>query len=184
VIIIAGPNGAGKSTSARQLLNDALDVRDFVNADVIANGLSAFKPEGVSIQAGRIMLNRLDELAKHRASFAFETTLATRSFAPRIGNLKRVGYDFHLIYLWLPSAELAIARVQQRVQQKGHHVPDDVVRRRYQKGLRNFFDLYRPLATSVRLYNSADLSGPRRISEGEIGRDFGISAQGEFDHGT
>jgi predicted ABC-type ATPase len=167
VIIISGPNGAGKSTAAPQLLQGVLAVSEFVNADVIARGLSAFDPERAAIQAGRVMLARLDELAKQRLSFAFETTLASRTFAHWISELKTTGYVFHLIYLWLPSAELAISRVQQRVQSKGHHVPDDVVRRRYARGLQNFFGLYRPLADSWRMYYSIGLTGPKLIADGD-----------------
>ncbi len=167
VIVISGPNGAGKSTAAPQLLQGALAVSEFVNADVIARGLSAFDPEHVAIQAGRVMLARLDELAMQRVSFAFETTLASRTFAHWISQLKTTGYVFHLIYLWVPSAELAISRVQQRVQSKGHHVPDDIVRRRYTRGLQNFFGLYRPLADTWRMYYSIGLTGPKLIADGD-----------------
>jgi predicted ABC-type ATPase len=111
VIIISGPNGAGKSTAAPSLLQGPLAVSEFVNADVIARGLSAFEPERVAMAAGRIMLARLEELANERASFAFETTLASKSFAHWITGLKSTGYLFHLIDLWLPSAEMAISRV-------------------------------------------------------------------------
>jgi predicted ABC-type ATPase len=118
------------------------------------------------MQAGRIMLARLEELAEQRASFAFETTLASRTFAHWISGLKKTGYSFHLIYLYIPSAEMAVSRVAQRVQQKGHHVPDDIVRRRYLRGLVNFFELYLPLATSWGMYYNALDSGPRLIAEG------------------
>jgi len=128
VIVIAGPNGSGKSTAAPALLRDYLGITEFVNADVIAQGLSAFGSENVSIQAGRIMLNRLKELASEKADFAFETTLAARSYASWLTKLQQAGYRAHLIYLWLPSAELAIARVANRVQRGGHDIPEDVVR--------------------------------------------------------
>ena len=98
--------------------------------------------------AGRIMLRRLDELAEQRTTFAFETTLASKSFAPWIVRLKGGGYLFHLIYLWLPSAQMTIGRVESRVQQQGHHVPDDIVQRRYTRGLSNFFQLFMPIATT------------------------------------
>ena len=169
VIVIAGPNGAGKSTAAPELLQGTLAVSEFVNADVIARGLAAFDPESVSIQAGRIMLARLNELAGQRESFAFETTLASRTFAKWITELRKTGYHFHLVYLWLPSAELAISRVQARVAQRGHHVPDDIVRRRYLRGLVNFFELYRPLATSWKVYSNRDDSGPNPVAEGGLG---------------
>ena len=157
LIILAGPNGAGKSTVAPVLLHGALAVNEFVNADVIARGLSAFDPESVAIAAGRVMLARLHELADQRLSFAFETTLASRSFAPWLRNLKASGYEIHLLFLWLPSADFALDRVAERVRAGGHDVPAETVRRRYRAGLRNFFQLYEPLASSWRLY---DGSGP------------------------
>ena len=160
VVVLAGPNGAGKTTSAAVVLPDVLGVRHFVNADVIASGLSAFDPEVVAIAAGRLMLTRMRELAEQRESFGFETTLASRSFAPFLRNLAATGYGVHLVYLWLPDPELAIARVARRVLRGGHRVPDDVVRRRYWGGLRNFLELYQPLATTWRFY---DNSGERPI---------------------
>lgn len=141
VVVLAGPNGAGKSTSAPRLLRGALGVEEFVNADVIASGLSGFAPERVAMAAGRVMMQRLRGLAEARTNFAFETTLATRSFAPWLSCLISSGYVLHLVFLWLPSAEIAVARVQERVRRGGHHVPEDVVRRRYRAGLRNFFQL-------------------------------------------
>jgi predicted ABC-type ATPase len=191
VIVIAGPNGAGKSTATPQLLHGTLAVSEFVNADVIARGLAAFNPESVAMQAGRVMLTRLDELAKERASFAFETTLASRTFAHWIRELKTNGYVFHLVYLWLPSPELAISRVQQRVLQKGHHVPDEIVRRRYLRGLENFFSLYRPLATTWRMYYSIGLTGPKLIADGDqqlgervVENDLWALVKSEAGHGT
>lgn len=167
IVVIAGPNGSGKSTAAPALLDSVLGVTEFVNADVIAHGLSAFKPEGAALAAGRIMLARLKELAAARESFAFETTLASRTFAPWIRSLVASGYNFHLVFLWLPSSEFAIARVAQRVRMGGHHVPEDVVRRRYAKGIENFFSLYEPLATTWRVYdNDVDAAGPQLIAVG------------------
>ena len=132
LIVIAGPNAAGKSTAAPGLLDGLLGIEDFVNADVIARGLSAFNPEGAAIQAGRIMLERVRELAAEGKDFAFETTLASRSFAPWIAKLrKEQGYVFRLNYLWIPGPELSIGRIKGRVRDGGHFVPDDVVRRRY-----------------------------------------------------
>ena len=145
-MVIAGPNGAGKSTIAPHLLRDALGLREFVNADTIAAGISGFDPERAAFAAGRLMLARLHHLAEQRQSFAFETTLASRHFAPWIRELKRGGYRFELVFLWLPSAEEAIARVQLRVQAGGHDVPKATIRRRFSRGLGNFLDLYRGLA--------------------------------------
>jgi predicted ABC-type ATPase len=142
VVMLAGPNGAGKSTAAPALLRDILSVNEFVNADVIAQGLSAFEPERAAPAAGRIMLARLRELARQRESFAFETTLASRSFAPWIAGLKSEGgYKFRLVFLWLPSPEAAVARVAERVRAGGHDVPEATIRRRYAAGLKNFFTL-------------------------------------------
>jgi predicted ABC-type ATPase len=126
VIVVAGPNGAGKSTAAPRLLRDALSVREFVNADTIAAGLSAFRPESVAIAAGRIMLARMRVLAAAREDFAFETTLASRSFAPWLAGLQSGGYHVHLLFLWLRSPELAVSRVAERVRLGGHDVPADV----------------------------------------------------------
>ena len=155
VVILAGPNGAGKSTVAPALLEGALGVTEFVNADDIARGLSAFNPDGASIAAGRIMLSRLHELGRQRVSFAFETTLASRSFAPWLKELKASGYTVHILFLWLPSAEFAVARVAERVRDGGHNVPHETVRRRYGKGLRNLFGLYEEIASTWRLYDAS-----------------------------
>src|SRR6516225_2385361 len=113
-VVLAGPNGAGKSTSASSILKDALGIDEFVNADIIARGLSGFAPERAAMAAGRIMLARLRELARQRTSFAFETTLASRSFAPWLAGLIRDGFQFHLIFLRLPGPEMAVARVAAR----------------------------------------------------------------------
>lgn len=173
IVILAGPNGAGKSTVASTLLLEALAVDEFVNADVIARGLSGFEPDRVAISAGRIMLARLKELAARRADFAFETTLATRSFAPWLRDLRLAGYDMHLFFIWLASADLAIARVADRVGMGGHYVADEVVRRRYSAGIRNFFKLYRPLATTWTVYNN---SGPEPVcvAEGLASETIGV----------
>lgn len=160
VVVPAGPNGAGKSTAAPELLQGALAVTEFVNADVIARGLSAFDPEGVAMAAGRVMLARLRELAEQRVSFAFETTLASRSFTPWLRDLHASGYTVHLFFLWLSSADLAVERVADRARAGGHNVPADIVRRRYRAGIRNFFTLYQPLVTSWTPYNA---SGPEPI---------------------
>ncbi|HVE44863.1 MAG TPA: zeta toxin family protein [Gammaproteobacteria bacterium] len=156
VIIIAGSNGSGKSTAAPVLLQDAVHIKDFVNADVIAQGLSAFQPEKAAIQAGRIMLDRIKTLAKEKTNFAFETTLASRTFAGWIETLKEQGYHFHLVFLWLKNAELAISRVADRVKIGGHSVPETTIRRRYISGLKNFFNLYCPIANSWQLYDNSN----------------------------
>jgi predicted ABC-type ATPase len=174
VVVISGPNGSGKSTAAPALLRDYLGIGEFVNADVIAQGLSAFASENVALQAGRIMLDRLRELALSGVDFAFETTLASRSFAPWLGELKQSGYQAHLLFLWLPSAEMAIARVASRVQRGGHHVPDDVIRRRYAAGLKNFFGLYLPIVDSWRLFDNSGSEGYELIAQESGGTSLHI----------
>jgi predicted ABC-type ATPase len=141
-VVIAGPNGAGKSTTAPRLLRDALAVSEFVNADAIAAGLSAFRPESVAMAAGRVMLARLGELAREHVSFAFETTLASRGFAA-----------------WLE-------RVAERVGLGGHDVPESVIRRRFAAGLRNLFTLYLPLVDRWRELDNSEATGPRLIASG------------------
>lgn len=155
VIVLAGPNGAGKTTAAPRVLRDLARVHEFVNADTIAQGLAGFDVESAAISAGRIMLSRLHELAAERRDFAFESTLASRSFAPWLVELMGAGYEFHLVFLWLPSPEMAIARVAQRVRLGGHDIPEATIRRRYAAGLRNFFRLFQPIATSWRMYDNS-----------------------------
>lgn len=154
VVVLAGPNGAGKTTASPFVIRDTLGINEFVNADHIAQGLSGFAPETSAFAAGRIMLERLHELGRLRRTFAFETTLATRSFAPWMKELKGSGYSVQLVFLALPSPELAIQRVRHRVSQGGHDVPPDVVRRRFQRGLRNLFHIYIPLSDYWAIYDA------------------------------
>lgn len=146
LFILAGPNGAGKSTTARVLLPETLGIEQFVNADNIAAGLSPFAPQTAQVEAGKIMLRRIRELLQTRQSFAFETTLAGRAHAGTIRAARDAGCLIHLMYIWLRSAELAVERVAHRVRQGGHDVPVAVILRRYDRGMANFFNLYRPLA--------------------------------------
>lgn len=143
--IISGCNGAGKTTASYTILPEILDCKEFVNADEIARGLSPFQPESVAVQAGRIMLERIDELLKAEKTFAFETTLASRSYVHTIKRAKELGYTITLLYMWLPSPEMAIERVKQRVARGGHHIPDETVIGRYYGGIRNLFQLYMPV---------------------------------------
>lgn len=179
LVVVAGPNGAGKSTTALRLLQDALSVAEFVNADAIAVGLSAFRPESAAIAAGRAMLERLRALSLARRDFAFETTLAGRSLLPWIERLRRSGYHVHMVFLSLPSPELALARVAERVRQGGHDVPGDVIRRRFVTGVRNFFSLYESRVDTWQLFDNSFPSGPRLIatrSEGEAPRVYDAEA--------
>ena len=166
LVVLAGPNGAGKSTLAPDLLQGTLAVREFVNADVIARGLSAFAPERVAMAAGRTMLRRVRELAAERVTFAFETTLASRSSAPWTRRVVETGYSFHLLFLWLPSPGFAVRRVADRVRLGGHGIPAEVIRRRYRAGLRNFFEIYRSLATTWRMYDNSRGPSPKLIASG------------------
>jgi predicted ABC-type ATPase len=161
LILLAGPNGAGKSTAAPDLLRGALHVDEFVNADVIARGLSAFHPEAAAIDAGRVMLGRLRELTSQRKNVAFESTLASRTFAPWIRQLRVEGYAFHLFDFWLPTADACIERVYDRKALGGHFVPEETIRRRYAAGLRNFFELYTPIAKSWHFFDNTQK--PRRL---------------------
>jgi predicted ABC-type ATPase len=167
IIIIAGPNGAGKSTLAPLLLRDKLKLTEYVNADTIALGLSAFAPENAAMEAGRVMLKRLHDLAAQRKSFAFETTLATRSYAKWLKMLMEQGYDVHLIYLWLRSPEIAMARVQERVRAGGHHVPEATIRRRYKRGAENFFGLYQEIVSTWTVFDHSTLNQAGIIGTGQ-----------------
>jgi predicted ABC-type ATPase len=137
--VIAGPNGAGKTTFAKKFLPDYVDCKEFVNADYIASELSPFSPDRAAIQAGRIMLERIKMLGEHREDFGFETTLAGTVFANLLDNLKESGYKIHVFYLWVQNADIAIARIADRVRRGGHSVPDEVVRRRFLEAFPIFF---------------------------------------------
>ena len=143
--IISGCNGAGKTTASYTMLPDIVNCKEFINADEIAKGLSPFQPEKVAIEAGRIMLIRMQEMLRQKADFAIETTLATKSYVRFIEKAQEEGYYVTLIYFWLNSPELAIKRVQERVKAGGHNIPQDVIRRRYKAGKRNLFTLYTPV---------------------------------------
>lgn len=143
--VVAGPNGAGKSTFARLFLPDYADCREFVNADLIAAGLSPFNPESLALQAGKLMLERIEALSQAGVDFGFETTLAGRRWVPLLRRLRERGYRLHLFFLWIPGPELALTRIEQRVRAGGHFIPEEVVRRRFTRGLRNLFQIYAPI---------------------------------------
>jgi predicted ABC-type ATPase len=155
VYVVAGPNGAGKSTFARLFLPDYADCKEFVNADLIAAGLSPFNPESLAIQAGRLMLARIETLAEARVDFGFETTLAGKSYVSLLRRLKDRGYRIHVFFLWLPSPEMAVARVRERVRSGGHSVPEEVIRRRFVKGLANLFQIYAPVVDAWLIFDNS-----------------------------
>lgn len=142
IYIIAGCNGAGKTTASFTVLPEMLDCKEFVNADEIAKGLSPFQPESVSFHAGRIMLDRISELIESEVDFAFETTLTTLSYKKTIELAKQRGYKITLLFFWLNDVNLAIQRVAMRVSEGGHNIPQDVIIRRYFKGLQNLINVF------------------------------------------
>ena len=157
-IVIAGPNGAGKTTFARRYLPTRARVIHFVNADLIAAGLSPFKPEQAAIAAARVVLHEIDRLAKARSDFAFESTLSGLTYVLRIKSWRRAGYRVEIVYLRLESTQLALKRVAARVRQGGHDVPLADVLRRYSRGWTNFQSIYRPLADSWAVYENSGRS--------------------------
>lgn len=165
--IIAGCNGAGKTTASMTVLPEILDCREFVNADEIAKGLSPFNPEEVAIEAGKIMLQRIEYLLSVRKTFAIETTLATRSHRNLICKAKDLGYETMLLFFWLPSPQQAEKRVAMRVSSGGHNIPNDVINRRYWRGIQNLFDIFEPLVDNWSLYDNTDEIRPI-VENGEI----------------
>ena len=154
IIIIAGPNGAGKTTFAREFLPHEGNISDFINADLIAAGLSPFNPEAAAIRAGRLMLEEIDQRVVRRRSFAFETTLSGRGYAVKIKSWQELGYHVKLIFLSLSDADMAVARVAGRVIQGGHDIPEQVIRRRFRAGMENFDGLYKPLVDAWIFYDN------------------------------
>jgi predicted ABC-type ATPase len=177
VVIIGGPNGAGKTTSAFDLLPNWLEIREFVNADEIARGLSPFDPEASAFLAGRLMLSRIRTLTESEQSFAFETTCASRVHGPLLERMRAVGYRVTLLFLWLPSASAAMARVARRVREGGHRIAPEVIKRRYVSGLRNMRRLYLPLADIALIYDNSDGNHRRLIAEQRPGEAFIVHDQ-------
>ena len=158
VYVIAGPNGSGKTTFAKEYLPKFAKCLEFLNADLIAAGLSPFAPERENVSAGRILLTRIRELTQAGIDFGFETTLAGRNHAKKLSRMKSLGYRIVLIFLWLPDANLAVNRVASRVLQGGHNIPEVDIRRRFDSGLRNFFDLYQALADDWLLFDASQIT--------------------------
>jgi predicted ABC-type ATPase len=169
VYIVAGPNGAGKTTFVREFLPRYVHCREFLNADLLAAGLSPFDPETAAVAAGRVFLARMKELIRQGRDFGFETTLAGKTYRPILRDLKDKGYRLHLFYLWLPTVDIALARVAHRVEQGGHNIPEAVIRRRFDVGRQNLLKSYLPLFDSWRLFDNSTLH-PRKIALYDSGR--------------
>ncbi len=177
--IIAGCNGAGKTTASFTILPEIIECKEFVNADEIAKGLSPFQPETVSFEAGRIMLNRINDLLEAGDSFAFETTLSTRSYKQKIEQAKLKGYTITLLFFWLENAELAKERVKTRVLEGGHNIEPDIIERRYYRGLKNLFDIYLPIVDGAFLFDNS-LGKHELIAQQTIGNKFEVINQLTF----
>jgi len=178
--IIAGCNGAGKTTASFNILPEILSCKEYVNADEIARGISPFQPEKVSIEAGRIMLKRIDELLENKESFAFETTLATKSFESLIASAKAKGYYVNLIYYWLESLALAELRVKTRVAEGGHNIPKNIIEKRYFRGIDNLFKIYHDICDLVIIYNNSN-NQPELIYKKDYNNDIKIYNKKKLD---
>lgn len=177
--VIAGPNGAGKTTFARKFLPDYAKCLEFVNVDLIAGGLSPFDPERAALKAGRIMLEQIHSLAQRGAGFGFETTLSGRTYVKLLQEMKKRRYLIHIFFLWISDVELALERIRLRVRNGGHHIPESIVRRRFDRSLPNFLRFYKALADSWTIFdNSGDT--PRIIAFEESGK-LEILDSGLFD---
>jgi predicted ABC-type ATPase len=154
--IIAGCNGAGKTTASFTILPEILDCKEFVNADEIAKGLSPFQPEKVSFEAGRIMLNRINELLYENVNFAFETTLSTRSYKNKIAEAQEKGYRVTLLFFWLQNIDLAKERVKTRVSEGGHNIEPEIIERRYIRGIKNLIDIYLPVVNGALIFDNSE----------------------------
>jgi len=167
--IIAGPNGAGKTTFARKFLPQYVECLEFVNADFIAGGLSPFAPERAAIHAGRLMLEQIHSLARRGLDFGFETTVSGKTYVKLLQDMKKRGYLVHIFFLWIPNVELAVERIELRVRNGGHHIPETIVRRRLGRSLTNFIHFCKPLADSWTIFdNSGDI--PKMIAFAESGK--------------
>lgn len=177
--IIAGCNGAGKTTASFTILPEILNCKEFVNADEIAKGLSPFQPEKVSFEAGRIMIKRINELLEINKNFAFETTLATKSYKTKVINAQSKNYTVTLLFFWLQNVDLAIERVKTRVMEGGHNIETEVVKRRYINGIKNLFDIYLSLVDEVLIYDNSG-GNPELIAEKNLESEISILNEVKF----
>jgi predicted ABC-type ATPase len=177
--IIAGCNGAGKTTASFTILPEILNCKEFVNADEIAKGLSPFQPEKVSFEAGRIMLNRINELLETNQNFAFETTLATKSYKSKIVEAKKQKYNVTLLFFWLETVDLAIERVKTRVIEGGHNIETEVIKRRYINGIKNLFEIYLEIADEVLIFDNS-FGVPELIAEKSLDTEIKILSETKF----
>jgi len=181
VYIIAGPNGAGKTTFARKFLPRYAECKNFINADLIALGLSPFSPETAAFPAGRLMLEEIQRFAKRGDDFSFETTLSGITYINLIRRLRAQGYAVHIFFLWVPRAELSLSRIRDRVLEGGHNVPEPIVRRRHERSIKNFLQIYRSQVDYWTLFDNSgrapamialEKQGKLRIIDGELYDDL------------
>jgi predicted ABC-type ATPase len=178
--IIAGCNGAGKTTASFTILPEILNCKEFVNADEIAKGLSPFQPEKVGFEAGRIMLKRINELLDSNQNFAFETTLSTKSYKHKIKEAQNKNYKVTLLFFWLQTTELAIERVKTRVQEGGHNIDNEIIKRRYTRGIKSLFEIYLPIADEVYIFDNS-FKNQELIAEKSLNIDLKILNKDKFD---
>lgn len=177
--IIAGCNGAGKTTASFTVLPEILDCHEFVNADEIARGLSPFQPEKAAFESGRIMLNRIDNLLRDNKTFAFETTLSTKSYKNTIITAKQNGYDVTLLFFWLQDIELARKRVKIRVSEGGHNIEPDIIKRRYLRGIKNLFNIYIPIVDGALIFDNS-FGKHELIAQSNVNKDIIVLNEFKF----
>ncbi len=177
--IIAGCNGAGKTTASFTILPEILNCKEFVNADEIAKGLSPFQPEKVSFEAGRIMLHRINELLENNINFAFETTLATKSYKNKILQSQQKQFNVTLLFFWLQNIDLAIERVRIRVSEGGHNIETEIIKRRYKNGIKNLFEIYIPIVDEVLIFDNSE-GKHELIAEKTLKSEIDVLNQNKF----